>query len=217
MKSTKARLRKKYFKLVASRLKNNEYISDFYLQKIKNEMVLFFDKKFWELRAWIYASELKETDFGKAVQAHYANVEAEFKAMSGNDPRQIYRLLEARSEGRIKREKKRKKKPAPPVRKLKNPEQFTIANAQFGRLFFEKVIGEHVFDHDGFKFFIHFKDNEWVVSEEETGCRVYAHRRYKKAVEIAKERIIQLGDGLQERQKEIKRKLAELKRQAESE
>ena len=81
--------------------------------------------------------------------------------------------------------KPRKVKPVQ-VRKLRNPQQFELSLVNGIK---ELVMGEVVFECEGYKFFIHRMGNEWHVSDAVFGKVLAWHEKYNRAVEMAKERI----------------------------
>ncbi|MNO29202.1 hypothetical protein D3C76_191120 [compost metagenome] len=86
---------------------------------------------------------------------------------------------------KIKKTKTRKEKPPLPVRKLKNPEIFTILSNNG----IKPTTGEKVFTYNGFDFWIRHNGHYWIVSDATSGTYIYAHERYKKAIADARDRI----------------------------
>lgn len=208
----KSRLKKKYYKRVANGLRTGSAIPDFYIDKVRTELTLFFDRKYHSVfQSWWYDHlELQEEmSFSKELERFFVGVRNSFGAMSGID----MKAFEIVSKERLEQKRhiygpkklKRRKVRTQPIRKLKRPEQFYISiHGERPQI----VIGERVFQFRGFYFFIYRTSGEfasYVVTDVLTGMAIARNYRYKKAVEIARGRIEKNFDSYLKQVKAIKR------------
>ncbi|NEZ45288.1 hypothetical protein [Paenibacillus alvei] len=192
----KRRLRNKYFKRVASGLETGKQIPNFYIDKVRTELTLFFDRKYHSVfQSWWYDHlELQEEmSLSKELERFFVGVRNSFGEMSGIDMKAFEIVSKERLEQKRRvygpKKLRRRKVKEQPIRKLRQPEQFYIA-VKGGRP--QIVIGERVFQHRGFHFFIRHVPGMfpmYIVTDVMTGMAVAQHERFKKAVEIAKSRI----------------------------
>ncbi|MBG9734568.1 hypothetical protein [Paenibacillus alvei] len=192
----KRRLQRKYFKRVASGLKSGKQIPNFYIEKVRSELTHYFDRKYiTEFRPWWYdqLEDRNELNLSTEIRRFCNDIRDSFGAMTGIDMDVFddYTKAMQQQKRRVYGPKKlrRRKVKEQPIRKLKRPEQFYITTNDRCR---HVLIGERVFQHRGFHFFIYRTSDafaHYVVTDVLTGVAIARHYRYKKAVEIAKKKI----------------------------
>lgn len=191
----KRRTRNKCFKRVATGLWTGAPIPNFYIEKVGNELLSYFDRKYSSVfQSWWYDHlELQdERSLSKELERFSNGVRDSFGKLTGIDMEKFEIVAKARREQKRRvygpKKLKRRKAKEQPVRKLKRPEQFSIT-IRGGRSHI--VIGERVFQHKGFHFFIYRQAHptHYVVTDVLTGMAIARHDRYKKAVEIARSQI----------------------------
>lgn len=192
----KRRTRNKCFKRVATGLRTGAPIPNFYIDKVGNELLSYFDHKYSSVfQSWWYDHlELQdERSLSKELERFSNGVRDSFGELTGIDMKQFEIVAKARREQKRRvygpKKSRRRKVKEQPIRKLRQPEQFYIA-VKGGRP--QIVIGERVFQHRGFHFFIRHVPGMfpmYIVTDVMTGMAVAQHERFKKAVEIAKSRI----------------------------
>lgn len=200
MKQAKKRLRKKYFKRVANGLQTGAPIPNLYIDKVRIELTLFYDRKYiTEFRPWWYEQLGKRSDLNLSTEMRrfFNDVRSDFGDMTGINMDAFDDTLRERERRRRvygPKKQKRRKVTKQPIRKLRRPEQFYVA-INGGRR--QVVVGERVFQHRGFHFFVRYVPGayaNYVVSDVMAGLVVARHERYKKAVDIAKRRIETMFD-----------------------
>ncbi|MEK5415157.1 hypothetical protein [Paenibacillus sp. FSL L8-0708] len=189
MKKYKRRKLKKWFKRVAAGINSGQPIPRFYALRVIDSLHHFVDCEYLNhFRPWWYEELDKGTklDFVESHSQHFKETERKFKEWSGIDPNDISLLVKEHKSRKARKRKAPKAKPEQPIRKLRNPEEFHI----FLKTGEERpVTGERIFNYGGYDFFIWHDGIFWSVSDVSVGLRVYAHTRYKKAVEVAIERV----------------------------
>ncbi|MCY9758946.1 hypothetical protein M5X06_27980 [Paenibacillus alvei] len=208
----KRRTRNKCFKRVATGLRTGAPIPNFYIDKVGNELLSYFDHKYSSVfQSWWYDHlELQdERNLSKELERFSNGVRDSFGELTGIDMKQFEIVAKARREQKRRvygpKKLRRRKAKEKPVRKFKRPEQFSIT-IRGGRSHI--VIGERVFQHKGFHFFIYRQAHpyaDYVVTDVLTGMAVARHDRYKKAVEIARTTIKEHFDLYLSQVKTIKR------------
>lgn len=192
----KRRLRNKYFKRVASGLETGKQIPNFYIDKVRAELTAFFNREYnLVFRSWWYdhLEMQEELSLSKELKRFANGIRDRFGSMTGIDMDAFDKVNKMRLEQKRRvygpKKLKRRKAKEQPVRKFKRPEQFSIT-IRGGRSHI--VIGERVFQHKGFHFFIYRQAHpytHYVVTDVLTGMAIARHDRYKKAVEIARSQI----------------------------
>lgn len=181
------RLRKKFLKIVADCLSNGKEVPRFYFLKV--------EKHFDEFQLTRYVEEfrpmLDEIDADLNWQdlrvEHIKKVNAEYQKKYGVDTRLLCRYSYAMRQNEPKRARKaRKKRPAPPVRKLRNPRMYKITTRNDPNY---RVLGEPAFEYRDLRFFVHHFRGKWTVSEVESGLQVATDERYKRVIARAKQLV----------------------------
>ena len=132
------------------------------------------------------------TSFAEYVEKEWGRAEEELSKLTGVDERKM--VEDYKGARRKQNRKPRKKKPLPPVRRMRNPQTFwlTIHDGE-GSYKQEPVIGETAFKYRDYTFFIHPIETpwgtSWSVSEESCGLRVSRRYSYKMAIKEARQRV----------------------------
>lgn len=193
MKTFKKRLQKKFMSKVASGIKDGT-ITPFYAKRSQEIISHYIDYKYLtEFRPWWYSDEIfakwGEFDLVAEHKRHFDKWIKEIEFMYNLDFNALSEYYKTMPKRKQNRKPKKEKLPAL-IRKLLNPEEFTIRN--FNRL--KKVEGERCFSVKGYDFFIRREGSFWIVSDVMCGMAVLSHERYKKAVQNSRERIEQHFD-----------------------
>jgi len=196
MKIKTKRLQKKYLKIVADRLAAGQEVPRFYFFKIERHFENYQIKNYVEkFRPMLHEVEA-DLNWQDLRVEHMKKTNAEYEQKYGVDTKLLCRYSNALRRNKSKRMRKpRKEKPAPPIRKLKNPLMYKIrvgGNSDY------RVVGEPAFEYRGLKFFIHHFKGLWTVSEKESGLQVIKDKRYKQAIAKARKLIEENFDKVKE-------------------
>lgn len=185
------RLQKKYIKRVVEGVKKGN-VNPFYLRKVADFIDIYFCQQYDTVfRPWWYEDieQWKTMNLAEEIGKHYQRCGERMSKHLGIDLKLLnehYKKLTKRQRG----PRKPRVKPDPPVKKLKNPQEFDIRVRISGNeIEKQKVIGEIAFKHGDHEFFIHRQNAFWSVSDVAAGVRVTYHPSYKKSVAAAKEII----------------------------
>lgn len=188
----KKRLQKKYLKRVAEGQRTGCEIPFFYTSKAFDIASQYFDRQYLTIfRPWWYDQfdNWGKLDLGKEWNRHFAESEREFQEKWGIDVGQLN--ADYRSRRRVQARKPRKPKVELPLRRLRNPDTFKIRMINGTT---RDVTGEIAFEYRGHQFFVYHNGDGWCVSCVLAGMRLSFNSSYKKAVRMAKERIIKSFD-----------------------
>lgn len=182
----KKRLMKKYLKRISEGQQLKKEVPFFYVSQAKSIVDDYLEWfHFSVFRPWWYQQDWKEMDFAKAITQQYKSAEDDFQSKWSIDLMALSN--EYKSRKRVQTRKPGKTKPEPPVRRLRNPEVFSI-RLRSGEWY--GVEGEIAFEHKGYKFFIYHTGSYWSVADVITGALIKSAETYKKALNQARERIV---------------------------
>ncbi|GED55862.1 hypothetical protein EDM54_24210 [Brevibacillus borstelensis] len=194
----KKRQRNKILKIVARQINSGDFtkLKPVHFRCVSNTISDYIDRKYiTEWRPWWYdqidnwnsmslADEHKKF-FDKCLQ--------EIQEWTGIDMEKYHKYFELNHKEKPKKRRvnrKPRKEKEKPIRKLRNPRVYKIhVNLGGGATEWRSIIAEPAFQYRGYEFFIAHYEGWWCVSDVATGRRIVEHDRYKKAIEIAKERI----------------------------
>lgn len=189
MRKFKNRLQKKYIQRARDGLKHGNP-SPFYMRRTQLFIQRYMDRHYLTVFfPWWYEQEWGEMDFLQVHTKYYEDTFKELGEKINIDLKQLGAYFRSNPRPEKINSKPRKDKPSPPVRKLKQPQEFVIKVYQGGVLSDVTVIGEVAFQYEGYQFFVHRYGDSWRVSDVVCGKKLAVHDRYKQAVKIAKERI----------------------------
>lgn len=190
MRKFPKRLQKKYVQRVRDGLKKGTP-SPFYMKRVQLFVQWYLDRHYLTVfRPWWYEEleNRKQFDFVETHRKYYEQTFEELGKKTGIDMSQFRDYLKENPKSRKTKWKPRKEKHVQ-VRKLRNPQQFELKMWNGVIEYKETVLGEIAFSCRGYEFFIHRHGNHWRVSDVVFGRLVTSHDKYKRAIEIAREKI----------------------------
>ncbi|MFC8686343.1 hypothetical protein [Brevibacillus porteri] len=193
----KKRQRNKILKIVARQINSGDFtkLKPVHFRCVDTTISDYIDKKYiTEWQPWWYdqfdnwtSMSLKEEH-----KKFFDQCQEELQTWTGIDMEKYHQYFDLNH----KKEQKSQAKPKPrkervqPIRKLRNPREYKIhVNLGGGKTEWRTIIAEPAFQYRGYEFFIAHYEGWWCVSDVTGGRRIAEHDRYKKAIEIAKERI----------------------------
>ncbi|MEK0313721.1 hypothetical protein [Cohnella sp. 56] len=187
MRRFKKRQLKKYFRRAAEGMKRGK-LTPFYAHRIAEWVSLYIDNKYLtEFRPWWYDQGCRHTksDLAAEYKRHFEKWFAEMEQISGIELMPINEFRRSLPKRVKLRPRQMRKEKEQPIRKLRNPQLFRIRTNKGN----EYVTGEKVFEINEHAFFAHHNGDVWVVSDVAIGAAITYDRRYKRAVERAREVI----------------------------
>ncbi|MCR8986071.1 hypothetical protein NW801_13665 [Brevibacillus laterosporus] len=193
----KSRQRKKILKIVARQINSGDFtkLKPVHFRCVDKTIDDYIYKKYiTEFRPWWYdqIDNWSNMKLGEEHGKHYDKTIAELQNWTGINMEQYRQYFELNHESipKRKRGKRRiRKSKEQPIRKLKNPKEYKIRVIRDGKPEWESIIAEQAFQYRGYEFFIAHYRGWWVVSDVAAGIQIACHDRYKKSIQIAKERI----------------------------
>ncbi|MBH0331467.1 hypothetical protein ABH14_16965 [Brevibacillus brevis] len=193
----KKRQRNKILKIVARQINSRDYtkLKPVHFGCVDKTISNFIIKKYvTEFHPWWYDQfdNWRNLDFQAELNKHYDKTIQELQKWVGIDMeqyQQYFQLNHKKDPTKQRSNRKPRKQREQPIRKLRNPQEFKIrVNVKLNPTW-QSIIAEPAFHYRGYDFFIAHYGGRWVVSDVATGCRVASNKRYKKAIQLAKERI----------------------------
>lgn len=199
----KKRQLEKIFKIVARQINSGDFtkLRPVHFQCISKTFSDYIDKKYiTEWRPWWYdqIENWGNMSLGEEHKKFFDQCWQELQAWTGIDMEKYHQYFELNHKDEPKKQRtnrKPRKEKEQPIRNLKNPGLYRIhINLGNGITEWQTIFAEPAFKYRGYEFFIAHYDGCWVVSDVALGKRIAWHDRYKKAIQIAKERIEQRFD-----------------------
>ncbi|MCR8982647.1 hypothetical protein [Brevibacillus laterosporus] len=193
----KSRQRKKILKIVARQINSGDFtkLKPVYFRCVDKTISDYIEKKYiTEFRPWWYdqIDNWSNMNLGEEHRKHYDKTLAELQNWTGIDIDKYHQYFELNHKEEPKKQRnnrKPRKEKEQPIRKLKNPKEYKIRVIRDGKPEWENIIAEQAFQYRGYEFFIAHYHGWWVVSDVTAGIQIACHDRYKRSVQIAKERI----------------------------
>lgn len=194
MSKVKKRIQKKHYRIIREALSAGKLVPTFPMFRVREYWDNFLTKRYLTVfRPWWYEQNWGSMDLKTEHNKHFDETMQLFEKATGVNLKLFGKELEKHQ--RPPRDRKlRKEKPPEPIRKLRNPEMFTIRTVKYVNeeriITMETVEGERVFVVNGYSFFIrHNGRHNWVVSDAVLGAAISFDARYKMAVKRARKRI----------------------------
>lgn len=192
------RQRNKILKIVARQINSGDFnkLKPAHFRCIRKTFADYIDNKYlYEWRPWWY-DQIENWGNMSLAEEHkkfFDQCLQELQAWTGIDTEKYHQYFELNHKDEPKKQRtnrKPRKEKEQPIRRLRNPQGYKIhVNLGGGSTEWQPIIAEPAFQYRGYEFFIAHYDGCWVVSDVATGRRIAWHDRYKKAIQIAKERI----------------------------